>query len=90
MSVSSQAAGDPSIYNIGANTIVGYNTYGSLELKLPENRDFQDVQSRLSEIERRLAILKPNEILQAKYPALQEAYDHYKLIERLVEGNNGT
>jgi len=35
-------------------------------------------------IEKRLAILIPNEELQARFPALQEAYDHYKLIEKLV------
>ena len=64
------------------------NTYGNgwqtLDLKLPENKDFQDVQSRLAAIEQRLAILHPNETLQAKYPSLQEAYDHYKLIEKIV------
>jgi hypothetical protein len=53
-------------------------------LKLPENKDFQELQERVAAIECRLAILRPNETLQAKYPSLQEAYDHYKLIEKLV------
>ena len=61
----------------------------SIELKLPENKDFQDVQARLAAIEQRLAILQPNETLQAKYPSLQEAYDHYKLIESLVNDQQG-
>lgn len=64
------------------------STYGSgwtsIDLKLTENKDFQDVQARLAAVEQRLAILHPNETLQAKYPSLQEAYDHYKLIEKIV------
>ena len=65
------------------------NGWQALDLRLPENKDFQDVQARLAAIEQRLAILHPNETLQAKYPSLQEAYDHYKLIEKLVNDQNG-
>ena len=65
------------------------NGWHTLDLKLPENKDFQDVQTRLAAIEQRLAILHPNETLQAKYPSLQEAYDHYKLIEKIVNDQNG-
>lgn len=63
------------------------NMWGTVELRLNENKDFQKLQERLSKIEERLAILEPNEELQEKYPALQEAYEHYKLIEKLVSGN---
>ena len=65
------------------------NGWQTLDLKLPENKDFQELQSRISAIEKRLAILQPNETLQAKYPSLQEAYDHYKLIEKIVNDQNG-
>ena len=39
---------------------------------------------RIEAIEARLAIIEPNQVLQDKYPALQEAYEAYKIIERLV------
>ena len=54
-------------------------------VSLPTNEDFQKLQARLSIIEERLAILEPNQPLQDKFPALQEAYDAYKIIERLVK-----
>ena len=59
-------------------------TWQALDLRLPENDDFREVLERIAAIEQRLAILRPNETLQAKYPSLQEAYDHYKLIEKIV------
>ena len=43
-----------------------------------------DHQKLLKRIEARLAIIEPNQALQDKYPALQEAYEAYKIIERLV------
>jgi len=58
-------------------------TWSSLELNLPDNEDFKELSNRLAEIEKRLLILNPTD-LQARFPALQEAYDHYKLIEKLV------
>lgn len=39
---------------------------------------------RLETLEARLAIIEPNQVLQDKYPALQEAYETYKIIERMV------
>lgn len=51
--------------------------------------DIAEVTDRLVKIEERLAILNsPDPKLLETYPALREAYDAYKLIERLVEGNN--
>ena len=47
--------------------------------------EHKKLQDRVEEIEKRLAILQPNETLQEKYPALQEAYDAYKIIEKLVK-----
>ena len=44
---------------------------------------------RVEEIEKRLAILRPNEELQSKYPALQEAYETYKIIEKIVNDSQG-
>ncbi len=84
----SQAAGDyplTGMYTAGPGMIISSNsTWGSIELNLPDNKDFQEMQARLAKIEERLAILQPNEELQKRYPALREAYEHYKLIEKLV------
>lgn len=38
----------------------------------------------MSAVERRLSILQPNPELQAKYSALEEAYNHYKTLEALL------
>lgn len=46
-----------------------------------------ETQKRLDEIEKRLAIINPDEVLMEKYPALKEAYDHYKMIEAMVNQN---
>ena len=46
--------------------------------------DHQILLKRIEAIEARLAIIEPNRVLQDKYPALQEAYEAYKIIERLV------
>lgn len=47
--------------------------------------DHEILLRRIEAIEARLAIIEPNQELQDKYPALQEAYDAYKIIERLVK-----
>lgn len=50
--------------------------------------DMQKLKGRLDGIEDRLAILRVDEELQKKYPALQEAYEAYKIIENLVRDKN--
>lgn len=85
----SQATGDypyNSMYVAGPGMVISSsNTWTStLELDLPGNKDFRELESRIAKIEERLAILRPNEELQKRFPALQEAYEHYKLIEKLV------
>ena len=90
-----QACGDPrDIYPggipntslIGGNgiTISSSASWQSLDLNLPDNKDFKELKERIEGIEQRLAIVVPDEDLQARFPALQEAYNHYKLIEKLV------
>lgn len=49
-----------------------------------------DLDDRLRRVEKRLLIIDPNPEHLAKYPALAEAYREYKLIERLVLGNDQT
>lgn len=48
------------------------------------NAEYDKLTARVVALEKRLAILQPNETMQEKYPALQEAYDAYKIIEKLV------
>lgn len=86
----SMTAGDPSYYGsgiIGGNGITvtsggGWGTTIAVDLK--NNPDFNDLKLRLTAIEEQLCILKPNEVMQEKYPALQEAYDAYQLILKIV------
>ena len=88
------SAGDPLVFNQGQAgqyltagggiTIASSGSWQSLDLNLPDNKDFMELKSRIAGIEERLAIVIPNEDLQTRFPALQEAYNHYKLIEKLV------
>ena len=55
---------------------------------IPTAAEFRDVLDRMERIENRLAILIPNDDLQKRFPALQEAYDAYKMIEKLVQDPN--
>lgn len=94
------SAGDPLVFNQGQAgqylvagggiTVSGSGSWQSLDLNLPDNKDFKELKSRMEEIEKRLAIVVPNEELQKRFPALQEAYDHYKLIEKLVNDQSKT
>ncbi len=66
-------------------TISSSPSWGTtISVDLKSNPEFNDLQKRLIDIEKQLCILKPNEALQAKYPALQEAYDAYQLILKMV------
>jgi hypothetical protein len=71
-------------------TISNNSSWRSINLDLPNNTDFRKIQERLNVIEGRLAILQPNQSLQDKFPALQEAYEAYKIIERLILGHEKT
>ena len=44
----------------------------------------QSLSDRMSAVETRLTILRPNPELHEKYSALQEAYNHYKTLESLL------
>lgn len=57
---------------------------------LPTTEQMGAIADRLDAIEKRLLILQPNLELQDKYVSLKEAYDNYKLIERLLTENGKT
>lgn len=44
----------------------------------------QSLSDWMSAVEQRLSILRPKTELLEKYSALQEAYEHYKTLERLL------
>ena len=44
----------------------------------------QSLSDWMSAVEQRLSILRPKPELLEKYSALQEAYEHYKTLERLL------
>jgi hypothetical protein len=48
----------------------------------------EELEKRLSAIEKRLAILVPNPIQLEKYECLKKAYEHYKMLEILLQENN--
>ena len=53
----------------------------------PSNDDFCKLQERVRNLEKCLCILYPNNTLHEKYPVLKEAYNEYRLIEKLIFGN---
>ena len=50
----------------------------------PSHYPVLDLHDRITKIEKRLLILEPNFELHDKYPSLKEAYEQYKIIERLI------
>jgi len=54
--------------------------------KLP----IMDLDDRLRAIEKRLLIIGPSVEAFAKYPALAEAYEEYRMVEKLILGSNET
>lgn len=51
----------------------------------PTKSDHEMLLKRIEEIEKRLFILQPNQELQDKYPGLKEAYEAYRIIEKMVK-----
>ena len=81
-----QSLGD-NIPTIGSGTIcIDSAAWSPISINLKDNLDFLELKYRLEKIEEQLAILYPNNKLHEKYPSLKEAYDQYKLIEKLVNG----
>lgn len=64
-------------------------TWSTLELDLENNKEFQELKTRISAIEDQMLILRPDVAMQEKYPALKEAYDAYQVILKLVKDNQG-
>lgn len=75
----------------GTYTISGID-YGTPGLKVTGDADFEgditikgrSLTDMLDTINERLAILHPDPAKLEKYAALKEAYEHYKMLERLI------
>lgn len=75
---------------MSVNDLYLNNKFDGYYIDTTNTPQFNELKTRIEAIEHRLAILIPNEQLQERYPALKEAYDHYKLIEGLISGNEQT
>jgi D-mannonate dehydratase len=86
-----QQTGDPTIFTKSSITAPAPPGIGAwtFQTNTIEDATVRELLSRIKDIEQRLAIVVPGEELHNKYPALKEAYDHYKLIEALVYNENG-
>lgn len=89
------SAGDPYIFNnhsliggTGINISSGGSWGTTISVDLLNNKEFTDLQNRMAALEKQLCILRANETLQEKYPALQEAYDAYQMILKMVQDQN--
>jgi hypothetical protein len=78
---------DPPVYT----SISPGSNWGEVTMAYPppDIKELSDIRERLSAIEDRLAIIRPDVVLHEKYASLKEAYEHYKLIEKLVRDQNG-
>lgn len=52
----------------------------------PREEDIKSMNERLSAIENRLSILKPDTEMLSKYEVLQDIYKQYKAAEALLSG----
>jgi hypothetical protein len=83
--------GDPSVFyndvvtttGNAAGTIVVSADYTTWESPYPN--ETKELKERLEVIEKRLMIIHPDKELHEKYPALKEAYEAYRIVERLIK-----
>lgn len=68
------------------NTLYGNNVYhaDTLDIKSDVVIDGISMKEAITSIMDRLAILQPDPSKLEKYAALKKAYDHYKMLERLL------
>lgn len=78
----SGAVSNPYIVPYGVDI---HNTAASGTINI--SNQLTNLDNRLKNIEARLVILIPDPQLLEKHKALKEAYDHYKLMEKLLTEN---
>lgn len=78
------------VNGISVTSSVSGSTWISTTSTLVTEGELNKVIERIEAIEKRLLLIEPNEELHQKYPALKEAYDSYKLIEKIVNDQKTT
>lgn len=88
-------ANDPAIFDgcVTSRAYVNAQMAGNTVIKgdlviEDENGDTVDVGKFMKDIGERLCILQPNFKAMEEYPALKDAYDQYKMLEKLLMENN--
>lgn len=61
---------------------------GRVIIKDPDTNAETDVTEFIKTINERMLILQPNFEAMDEYPALKDAYDQYKMLEKLLMKNN--
>lgn len=80
------AGGSGSLYySNSTGTSVSASGVGPATINM--SNQLTNIDTRLKDIEARLCILVPDPQLLEKHKALKEAYDHYKLMEKLLTEN---
>jgi len=75
---------DPGLEIIASSpTDVKVKTPGKILIEDKDGNEY-DVLEFMKTISERLCVLQPNFEAMEKYPALKEAYEHYKLLEDLL------
>lgn len=78
------SVGEPNTFGPGT-VLISDGLLSVSSWQIPETNDLKKIQERLSVVEERLLIIYPDKEMHEKYPALKEAYEAYKVIEKLVK-----
>lgn len=74
-----------SVYSTGS-TIIDDSYWNDMADDPRDQEAFKSINDRLSTIENRLSILKPDTDMLEKYEVLQDIYKQYKAAEALLSG----
>tara|TARA_R110002074_G_scaffold36564_3_gene99488 strand:- start:1617 stop:1898 length:282 start_codon:yes stop_codon:yes gene_type:complete len=74
-----------SVYSTGS-TIIDDSYWNDMADDPRDQEAFKSINDRLSTIENRLSILKPDTEMLEKYEVLQDIYKQYKAAEALLSG----
>lgn len=86
----------PTTYNIGSNTSTSTITLTppkrdiNLDVEGDIIIDGKSLKEFMETVSNRLSILTPNPELLEKYDALKEAYEHYKILEKICTDDTTT
>jgi len=72
-----------SVYN-GSSQGGHTHAIGNIPAGVPLTDVIETINDRLQSIEKLLLIVQEQQVLNEKYPALKEAYDHYQMVLAMV------